>query len=277
MGDKLEKTPGAWIGRRKFRISKKEDVSDIICRITFHPVDEKPVPEWEAGKYTTVWVNNLKETGKYGEYSEQPRHYTLAKPVTDPEHDITKNLKVSVKKEPNGIVSTLLHNAKVGEEFELSAPLGAFKMSGAEKLWLLEDTTPVVFLSAGVGITPVLAMLENIYTTRGATWLHANADGHAHAYRERLRHIASVRSGDFQRRVWYGNPSPEDGEPGGEDNSAKYHYKGRLDLNQVKELTHIGNPKAQYYMCGPPPFMDAQIAALKKLGVAEDRIHYEGF
>ena len=63
----------------------------FVCRITFEPVDGGEVPEWKAGKYATVWVDNLNEQGIYGEYQSQPRHYTLARP-TDSE-DLHKNLK----------------------------------------------------------------------------------------------------------------------------------------------------------------------------------------
>jgi len=186
----------------------------------------------------------------------------------------------------------MLHDAAVGTNFELSAPFGCFDMSGAEKLWLAQEDAPVVFLSAGVGITPVLAMLENIYVTRPATWLHASIDGGVHAYRDRLREIAAVRTGELQRRVWYENPASSDGEAGGNEddammfNLAKYHYKGRMDLTKVKtgeekfltpELLHLENQNTNYYMCGPPGFMDGQMEALKHLGVDEDRIHYEGF
>merc|ERR1719158_979451 len=139
----------------------------------------------------------------------------------------------------------------------------------------MDPATPIVFLSAGVGITPVLAMLENIYTSRGATWLHANVDGKAHPYRERLREIAAVRDGAMQRRVWYENPRSEDGEPGGSDNQAPYHFTGRMDLSQVKDLLALDNANTQYYMCGPAGFMEAQMAAMKDLGISEDRIHYE--
>merc|ERR1712008_402157 len=82
-----------------------------------------------------------------------------------------------------------------------------------EKLWLTVPDAPIVFLSAGVGITPVLAMLENVVETRPASWLHSATNGDVHAYRDRLRSLASVRKGRLQRRVWYSKPLPKDGLP----------------------------------------------------------------
>ncbi|CAB9509098.1 Is involved in NO detoxification in an aerobic process [Seminavis robusta] len=272
--------PGSWSGRRKFVMAKKEKVSSSVTRFKFEPVDGQPTPDFEPGKFTTIWVP-VEEEGPYGHYSEQPRHYTLAVPRK--KEDANTGMSISVKKD--GLISRILHAAETGTEWELSAPHGCFVMSGVEKLWLSSQDAPVVFISAGVGITPVLAMLENIYVTRPATWLHASQDGAVHPYRERLREIAAVRGGELQRRVWYSNPLPEDGHPGGNETSphmfnvAKYHYEGRMDLamSELEEITHLGNEEAHYYMCGPEGFMDAQRDTLVKLGVAEDRIHWEGF
>jgi nitric oxide dioxygenase len=130
-------------------------------------------------------------------------------------------------------------------------------------------------------------MLENIYVTRPATWLHAAQNGAVHAYRERLRDIAAVRAGELQRRVWYDAPNPEDGVPGDNETSpnlfnlARYHYEGRMDLTTDNvsndPALHLDNDSAQYLMCGPAGFMNAQRESLMSLGVAEDRIHWEGF
>ena len=108
---------------------------------------------------------------------------------------------------------------------------------------------------------------------------------------ERLREIASVRSGALMSRVWYRSPIAEDRAAGGNEDSldkfnlAKYHYHGRIDLTKAEKeldffppgILHLNNEAAKYYMCGPPGFMDAQREALKSLGVDDSRIHWEGF
>jgi nitric oxide dioxygenase len=180
-------------------------------------------------------------------------------------------------------MSGVLHEATEGTTFELSAPYGCFNLDGVEKLWLSKPDAPVVFLSGGVGITPVLAMLESIYTTRPASWLHSATNGQTHAYRERLCEIASVRNGALTRRVWYSKPVEADGEPGARDNnSARFHFKGRMDLVSESKafaphVLHLGNPEAQYFMCGSPGWMEAQKKGLISLGVDESRIHSEDF
>lgn len=130
-------------------------------------------------------------------------------------------------------------------------------------------------------------MLENVNDTRSVTWLHGAQNGNLHAYQDRLRYQASVRQGKLQRRVWYSNPTFEDGEPAclpssDDYNTAKYHYKGRMNLLALEGscdavVLHLGHSAANYFLCGPPAFMDAQADALVAMGVAETRIHSEGF
>jgi len=194
--NEMEKTPGGWLGRRSFRLEKKEKISDTVARFQFVPMDGGPTPLFKPGKFTTVWVDVGNTEGPYANYTEQPRHYTLNLP-RNPE-DEGKALSISVKKQ--GLVSNILHEAEIGSNFDLSAPYGCFDLSGVEELWLSQIDAPVVFISGGVGITPVLAMLENIYVTRPASWLHASQNGKVHAYRDRLREIAAVREGALQRR-----------------------------------------------------------------------------
>jgi nitric oxide dioxygenase len=284
--DEMANTPGGWKGRRQFELVKKEVMSDVITRFKFVPTDGGLTPIFKPGKFTTIWVE-VDADGPYDHYTEQPRHYTLALPRNDEENP-DKSLSISVKKE--GLVSTLLHEAPEGSTFDLTAPYGCFDLSGVERMWLSDPKTPIVFISAGVGITPVLAMLENIYVTRPASWLHAAQHGNVHAYRDRLREIAAVRTGEFQRRVWYSDPSSEDGPPGGNEaktssmyNLAKYHYAGLMDLPSAEkadfdpEILHLNNPATQYFLCGPPAFMTAQIEGLASMGVDESNIHHEGF
>lgn len=150
-------------------------------------------------------------------------------------------------------------------------------------------------------------MLENVVETRSVTWLHAAKNGKVHAYQDRLRKLASVRKGKIQRRVWYSEPRLEDGAPalphqsrpekdcsdfslvsendhGNSEthNTAKYHYKGRMDLSSNLDIIESGilhqhNATTQYFLCGPEGFMTAQHDSLVALGVDEGRIHSEGF
>ena len=148
---------GGWLGRRTFTLQKKEMVSSNIVRLTFAPKDNGEVPKHVPGQYTTLWVPVSPSGDKEKDhYREQPRHYTLATPETEDEQG---GLTISVKKD--GLVSERLHEAIIGSPWELSAPHGCFNMEGVEKLWLSEPDAPVVFISAGVGITPGTSSSEN--------------------------------------------------------------------------------------------------------------------
>ena len=146
---------GGWTGRRAFVLKKKEAVSSIIQRLSFEAVDGEDIPPVIPGQFTTVWVP-VEGEGKHGKYTEQPRHYTLAIPSSGEEGC----LSISVKKE--GIVSSYLHEAAIGSKWDLSAPRGCFVMSGVEKLWLTVPDAPIVFLSAGVGITPGMSLFGRL-------------------------------------------------------------------------------------------------------------------
>jgi nitric oxide dioxygenase len=149
IAQQVTSVPGSWAGRRKFVLVEKETISSVVRRFKFKPVDGQSTPNFEPGKYTTIWVP-VDDEGPYGHYREQPRHYTLNLPREG--ENANESMSISVKKQ--GLVSRILHAAEVGTEWELSAPHGCFDMTGVEKLWLSAQDAPVVFISAGVGITP---------------------------------------------------------------------------------------------------------------------------
>lgn len=121
-------------------------------------------------------------------------------------------------------------------------------------------------------------MLENLFDTQPVSWLHSSNNGDYHPYRSRLQRLASVRGGKLVRKVWYTDPTEADGAPDTDDNTANYHFKGRMDLDQLNagEL-HLDNPDTQYYMCGGPGWSTGTAEALANLGVSADQIHAEGF
>jgi nitric oxide dioxygenase len=260
---KVEEKPGGWRGQREFVVARREMVSSCVARVTFEPVDGEPVCEFESGQYTTVWAKP--EGWEFG----QPRHYTLA---FDSETE-KGGYSISVRKQ--GQMSDFLHSADIGTKVKLSPPYGCFTLS--PNVWLTDSTTPIVFLSAGVGITPTLAMLEAAEeTTAPITWLYANKSGEEHAYRGSLMKLAAHR-GNLTRRVWYTDPVEADGAADPIDNASKFHYKGLMDLSKVHDLLHLENPDTVYYFCGPPEWMDMVRVELEGLGVPKERVFFEGF
>lgn len=265
MYDTAEAAEGGWRGWRKFNVAKKVVESSSITSFYLEPVDGKPVANYKPGQFTTI-KRFIPELGY-----EQPRQYTIS---TEPN---SKYLRISVKRElardtiPHGQMSSLLHTEiKEGTEVQLSPPFGDFFLNE-------EEDTPVVLISAGVGLTPMISMLESlthpktegaeVVAPRKVVFVHAAHNKQAHAMREFVADVAKKHT-NVTKSVWYSDPS---GAVEGED----YNHAGRLDLNKIqKEVILEG---ADYYLCGPVPFMRSTEEKLAVFGVKPDRIHSEVF
>jgi ferredoxin-NADP reductase len=172
--------------------------------------------------------------------------------------------RVSVKHEPHGIGSSFLHeHVRVGDTIEAAAPRGAFTLREGER--------PVVLLSAGVGATPVLAMLHRLAdagTTREVWWVHGARDGREHAFgAEADRLLATLPHA--HRIVSYSRPAP------GETPGLAFDRIGRLSIETIDSA---GIPvDADYYLCGPDAFMQSLSAALIARGTLPEHVAMEVF
>jgi len=246
---------GGWSGWRSFRVASKRAESEEITSFELVPADGGAVPTYLPGQYVSVRLL-LPQLGY-----RQPRQYSLS---TAPGQG---HLRISVKREaatdqrPDGMVSNHLHQAVAeGDVLELSPPAGEF--------FLHEDrNTPVVLVSAGVGITPMMSMLEHLnrqQSTRQVLFLHACRHAGVQAFATRLRELAAAMP---NTKVWvvHEESRPVAGVPAAD-------ALGRLDLS-----TLALPDDADYYVCGPREFMVVQMAALRSRGVPESRIHAEAF
>jgi len=157
---------------------------------------------------------------------------------------------------------------------------GNFNMSGCHKLWTSHPDAPVVLMSAGVGITPMLGMLGSMKAgteqhSRSVLWLHASQNGRQHAFRNYITALAGSHPESLTRRVWYGEPCADDVK--GMDNKAPYHFEGRMNLTEVKNMLPLKDLKAQYFFCGPVPWMQSIAKQLLDLGVEKSCMHFESF
>mmetsp|Transcript_803 Transcript_803/g.2201 ORF Transcript_803/g.2201 Transcript_803/m.2201 type:complete len:438 (-) Transcript_803:125-1438(-) len=265
----VESLAGGWRGLRSFKIVEKTVQSDVITKFTFAPVDGKPVCTFSPGQYTTLWLHPESWPNR------QPRHYSL---ISDP---CTQTYSIAVKKEQQGLMSSHLHdNVAVGDLVDLSPPYGNFTLSGCDKLWTDHVDSPVVLMSAGVGITPMLGMLGTMKSgstpqSRPVVWLHAAKNGREHAFRNYIVGLARAHPDDLTRRVWYEAPTPEDMQ--GTSNNCAYHFEGLMDLAKVKSLLPLGDSAAQYFFCGPAPWMKSVGKQLLDLNVDRDSLHFEAF
>ncbi len=186
------------------------------------------------------------------------RSYSLSGPLS------TQHYRISVKIEPNGAAGKYLsEHLRVGDRLDVSSPRGSFILQPGER--------PIVLLSAGIGATPVLAMLHALVaaaSTRQIMWLHTARDGQHHPFAaEASRLMRSLTNG--RSYVCYTRPDSTD-KMGQDFNSI-----GRFSQSAFGELGLP--PDADLYLCGPTPFMADMKKALTALGVAPQRIYIENF
>ena len=248
---------GGWTGWRTFVVREKRPESGVITSFILEPVDGKPVANFKPGQYTSIAVN-VPALGL-----QQIRQYSLSDMPNG------RSYRISVKREaggtePPGHVSNLLHDhVNVGDEVKLATPYGSFHIDVNAK-------TPIVLISGGVGLTPMISMLKTALQAppRKVVFTHGARNSAVHAMRDKLREAAKTYE-NFELIVFYDQPLPEDVQ--GRD----YDYAGLVDVKLIEKSILL--PDADYYICGPIPFMRMQHDALKNLGVHEARIHYEVF
>ena len=256
---KAEQTPGGWTGWRKFRVAHKVHESDEIISFHLEPIDGAELPIFKAGQYISVRIF-VPELGVY-----QPRQYSLSD-IPDGKH-----FRISIKKEaaranrPAGRISNALHeNLPEGSELDVSMPFGDFTLD-------LDSDAPVVLISGGVGITPMMSMLGTITEqakTRPVVFVHAVRNSKVHAMKDYLSRVMQENT-HVSRAIFYEEVTDSD------QKGVDYDYEGRIELANIKDKVLL--PDANYYLCGPVPFMAAQQRNLEALGVPKDHIHSEVF
>ena len=186
------------------------------------------------------------------------RSYSLSGAVS------TERYRISVKIEPHGAAGTYLREqVRVGDALDVSAPRGSFILQSGER--------PVVLLSAGIGATPVLAMLHALAaaaSTRQVWWLHGARDRQHHPFADEVRRLLPALA-HGRSHVCYSTPGA--GDKLGEDFDATGHLSPSV-------FDEVGVPRdAEVYLCGPTRFMAEMKEALAAFGVAPERIHVEIF
>lgn len=237
---------------RRLRVTRRVRESESIVSFELSPTDSVPLAPFRAGQFVAVRL-------EMREGEALVRAYSLSGDPAD-----TSRWRISVKQEtnPRGRGSCHLHErVVVGDEIEVAGPSGEFICA--------EDCDrPVVLLSGGVGVTPMLSMLHRLSSasTRRVHFIHACENGAVHAFRDEVRRLSSVRPG-IGVHVCYRLPRDEDRDT--------FDTSGLLTKETLQALLPIDD--YEVYLCGPPPFMQANWNLLRSLGVARERIHYEFF
>ncbi|WP_104038273.1 NO-inducible flavohemoprotein [Vibrio jasicida] len=242
---------GGWRGLREFELVGKQLESENICSFVFKPTDGEVVSEYKPGQYLGIYINSDKFE------NQEIRQYSLSSAVQE------NTYRISVKREEGGKVSNFLHDElNIGDKVQLAAPAGDFFMD-------VDATTPVVLVSAGVGLTPTLSMLESLSEHQApVTWVHAAENGQQHAFKHHVNQIVGAKE-NMNSLVWYNQPTAEDKL--GED----FHFTGFVNLHEIEAAVKQDN--VQVYFCGPVGFMQHVAKQLLELGVPQEQFHYECF
>jgi nitric oxide dioxygenase len=227
------------------KIAEAHDTMSFILT----PADGRPAPAFLPGQYVTVAAD-------LPDGSRQLRQYSLSQAATGGTLRITVRRVRGSGGTPDGVVSSFLHDkVSTGSRLRLSHPYG--------DLTLRDSTAPLVLVSAGVGITPMAAILDHVartQPTREVTIVHADRNPERHPLRLDM-HSHGSRLTSFTAVVWYEEPSDVPGA-----------NQGFIDTDSIPL-----DPGADVYLCGPVPFMQAVRAGLHRRGVNDEQIHYEVF
>ncbi|CAG4904092.1 MOSC and FAD-binding oxidoreductase domain-containing protein [Paraburkholderia gardini] len=239
-------------GFRPLTVTAIEQVSADVRSLTLQDTSGQPQQTALPGQYVVLRLP--RPTGGPPLF----RSYSLSGAAS------TQRYRISVKIEPNGAAGTWLHkHVHVGDALDVSAPRGGFVLQ--------PGNGPLVLLSAGIGVTPVLAMLHALAaagSTRPVWWLHGARDRQYHAFADEARGLVHALA-HGRSYVCYSRPDSRDRI--GEDFDATGHLS-RAALDEA------GVPRgADFYLCGPTRFMADMRMALAALSVAPERIHAEIF
>jgi ferredoxin-NADP reductase/MOSC domain-containing protein YiiM len=241
----------AWRGFRPFRVSRKIIESGNVTSLILEPIDGHPVAAALPGQFVVI---RLEPSAAQA----MTRSYSLSSGSD------ADSYRISIKREAHGAASRYIADELLaGAPVQLGAPRGSFT--------LRKDARPIILLSAGIGVTPVLAMLHALAaepTTRDVWWLHGTRNGREHAFAAEARELLGGLS-HHHSHVCYSAPDP------GDRLNVEFDTAGHLD---ARLLLSLSVPRdGDFYLCGPAAFMNDLQAGLTTLGIAPDRIHTELF
>ena len=237
---------------RRLRVVEKTRESVEVMSFVFEAEDGQPLADFAAGQHLPIEVS-LSDRDE-----PTKRTYSLSNGPGDHRY------RISVKRESQGAVSRHLHDSlEVGAIVSARLPAGDFVLDHGSR--------PVVLVSAGIGMTPMVSMLHSLSEgaeSRPVWFVHGARDGEHHALADEVQSALSVRE-DLRAHISFSRPRPEDLE--GRDFDGQGRVDGALLASILPDLD------AEFYLCGPIAFMAAVQSELEELGVSSERIHSESF
>lgn len=247
---------GGWTGWRPFMVKKKIRESTEITSFYLYPADGGAIADFVPGQYISLKLF-LPELKLY-----QPRQYSISSAPNGTYYRISVKRESASNVNPNGLVSNRLHDfVEENDIVDISAPAGSFTLQGNEQ--------PVVFVSGGIGQTPLMSMLQSLVESgsrRSVTWIHGCRDIKVHAFKEVIDKWKQNNEW-IEQHVFYDNIS--------ESQLNKGVYQGWVDLTRFESLPN--REDAQFYICGPAPFINKHVKDLVNMGVSKKSIFFEEF
>jgi nitric oxide dioxygenase len=236
-----------WKDYKKLMVHKKvKEAEDVYSFYLISP-DQKALPAFLPGQYVSVRIP--------GQEYLSIRQYSLSGYPSQPYY------KITVKKEKqmeDGIVSTYLHDQlKEGDLLEVSVPAGDF---------VLKENSKSVFISGGVGITPMMSMLHQaLENNQEVTFIHSAKNEQFHAMKQELQSLSETYK--FEQHVFYSQAQT--------DQHDEHITYGRLTKKELAK--YAGDKHAYYYVCGSSSFTQMVLEGLAEMGISQENIMYESF
>ena len=244
--------PPAWQGFRPLRVTRKDRESRSVTSLMLEPADEQPLAAALPGQFIVL---RLKPA---------PTAPVLLRSYSLSDEPGEAHYRVSVKREAHGAAGAYIETGvRVGDVLEASAPRGSFSLGAGDG--------PVILLSAGVGATPLLAMLHAlaaVKSPREIWWIYGARDGGEHPFAAETRTLLEALP-HGRSHIRYSAPGPMDRL------AVDFDAPGRLNTGVLGELSVPRD--ADFYLCGPPAFMSEFTTGLRAWGVANNRVHTEIF
>lgn len=246
---------GAWLGFRELEVFRKEAESEQICSFYLRDPKGHDLPPYKAGQYISVAV----QVPSLGH--QQLRQYSLS------DASNSQYWRISVKRENDpqliGVSRHLHQNLQVGDRLAVTAPFGEFYLEGAPQ-------HPIALVSGGVGLTPMLSMLNTVVEQGGQQdiyFVHGTQNSHSQAQKTHIQTLGQQYA-QLHNHVFYSDPLAQD------QLGTDYQHLGNLDLavlqNQFPANTH-------YYLCGPSALILNARRTLKTWNVPDEQVHFEHF
>ncbi|MBW2190706.1 MAG: MOSC domain-containing protein [Deltaproteobacteria bacterium] len=264
---RLQKAEAGGKAQEQFRtlvVTQKVPESETITSFYLVPEDGNPLDPFLPGQFLPLKLDIP------GQFQPVLRTYSLSDAPQKNYYRLTIKRESAPPNQPDaypGVSSSYFHDGvEVGTKLLAKAPRGRFVLDP-------EGETPVVLLSAGVGLTPLISMLNAIVESGSPrpTWfIHGSRNGRVHAMGESVREIARAHD-NVHAHTRYSRPAAEDVI--GRD----YDDQGHVNGDVVQQLIRETTGDCDFYLCGPTPFLKSLFDGLLELGVPEHRIHYEFF